>query len=69
MGLATGQRLALEGAQGVIASRSEKKLKAALSGIESTAEAKSFDFTEDGFMLHLVGIAGNVAFYIKDLRS
>lgn len=47
MGLATAQRLALEGLHVVIASRSEKKLQAALSKIEGTAESKSLDFTDE----------------------
>jgi NAD(P)-dependent dehydrogenase (short-subunit alcohol dehydrogenase family) len=47
MGLATAKRLGLEGAHVVIASRSEKKLKAALSEIEGKAEARSLDFTDE----------------------
>jgi NAD(P)-dependent dehydrogenase (short-subunit alcohol dehydrogenase family) len=47
MGLATAKRLGSEGAHVVIASRSEKKLKAALSEIEGKAEAKSLDFTDE----------------------
>jgi NAD(P)-dependent dehydrogenase (short-subunit alcohol dehydrogenase family) len=47
MGLATAKRFALEGAHVVIASRSEEKLKAALSEVEGKAEAKSLDFTHE----------------------
>lgn len=47
MGLATAQRLALDGAQVVIASRSEEKLKAALSKIEGQAEAIIIDMTDE----------------------
>jgi NAD(P)-dependent dehydrogenase (short-subunit alcohol dehydrogenase family) len=47
MGLASAKHLALDGAHVVIASRSEEKLKAALSGIEGKAEAKSLDFTDE----------------------
>ena len=47
MGLATAKRFALEGARVVIASRSEEKLKAALSEIGGKAEAKSLDFTDE----------------------
>jgi NAD(P)-dependent dehydrogenase (short-subunit alcohol dehydrogenase family) len=47
MGLATAKRLALDGMHVVIASRSEEKLKAALSEIEGKAEAKSLDFTDE----------------------
>jgi NAD(P)-dependent dehydrogenase (short-subunit alcohol dehydrogenase family) len=47
MGLATAKRLGLEGAHVVIASRSEEKLKAALSEIAGKAEAKSLDFTDE----------------------
>jgi NAD(P)-dependent dehydrogenase (short-subunit alcohol dehydrogenase family) len=47
MGLATAQRLSLEGFQVVIASRSEEKLQAALSKIKGQAESKSLDFTDE----------------------
>jgi NAD(P)-dependent dehydrogenase (short-subunit alcohol dehydrogenase family) len=47
MGLSTAKRLALESAHIVIASRSEEKLKTALSEIEGKAEAKSLDFTDE----------------------
>jgi NAD(P)-dependent dehydrogenase (short-subunit alcohol dehydrogenase family) len=47
MGLATAQRLASEGVHVVIASRSEIKLKAALSKIEGEVEARSLDFTDE----------------------
>ena len=47
MGLSTAKRLALTGAHIVIASRSEERLKVALSEIEGDAEAKSLDFTDE----------------------
>lgn len=47
MGLATAKHLALEGAHIVIASRTEEKLKAALSEIKGKAEAKPLDFTDE----------------------
>lgn len=47
MGLASAKRLAQEGAQLVIASRSKEKLKAALLEIEGKAEAKSLDCTDE----------------------
>ena len=47
MGLATARRLARDGIQVVIASRSQTKLKAALDAIEGPAEAKTLDFTNE----------------------
>ena len=47
MGLATAQRLASEGLHVVIASRSEEKLRDALSKIKGTAQSKSLDFSNE----------------------
>jgi NAD(P)-dependent dehydrogenase (short-subunit alcohol dehydrogenase family) len=45
MGLATAKYFASQGAHIVIASRSQDKLKAALSQIKGKADAKPLDFT------------------------
>jgi NAD(P)-dependent dehydrogenase (short-subunit alcohol dehydrogenase family) len=60
MGLATAKRFALEGAHVVIASRSEEKLKAALSEVEGKAEAKSLDFTHEEGVLSFFERVGQI---------
>lgn len=60
MGLATAQRLALAGAEVIIAGRSQAKLDAALATIKGIASAYTVDFSSDESLQNLFARVGHI---------